>query len=326
MSREESQSIALLFSCSAVLGLLSHLIFLNFYFAAALWSAVHLIRSQRSVKRILVGLCLCHVAPLAFLALIYFVDVRHIQLGGGTSLNLLHATLDFLTWAVTPPFADWMRPLACLVTFAVFGAGIVMLWRERSDAAIVFIGVIVVFPVLLAFASHTESLYLRHFVIGIAFLLILFSFVLASLYQQGTWGKAISLILLAGFFVANSFPLAALFKYGRGHYRDAARFMAEHSRKDVVTIGSDHDFRIPLVLQFYVREAMGNKRAQYLDHNSLPPEGPEWVIFHKESFENPAPPGASIHDKTGNDYDLAQTFPTAPLSGLHWYLYHNRTK
>jgi hypothetical protein len=102
--------------------------------------------------------------------------------------------------------------------------------------------------------------------------------------------------------------------------------MAEHSRKDVVTISGDHDFRIPLVLQFYAREAMGEKRAQYLDHDSLPPDGPEWVVFHKESFENPAPPAASLHDKTGNDYDLAQTFPAAPLSGLHWYLYHNRTK
>lgn len=71
---------------------------------------------------------------------------------------------------------------------------------------------------------------------------------------------------------------------------------------------------------------MGNKRAQYLDHDSLPSEGPEWVIFHKESFEDPAPAAMSIHDKSGNNYDLAQTFPTAPLSGLHWYLYHNRAQ
>ena len=324
--KEQRSTVALLFSFSAVLGLLSHLIFLNFYLAAALWSAVHLIRTQRSVKRVLVGLCLCHAAPVAFVALIYFVDVRHIQLGGGTSINLLHASLDFLTWALAPPFADWMRPLSCALTLLVFAAGIVMLWREKSDATIFFVGVTAVFPVLLAFISHTESLYLRHFVIGIAFLLIIFSFFLAWLYERGIWGKAICLILLAAFFVANSFPLAALLKYGRGHYRDAVRFMAEHSRKDVVTIGGDHDFRIPIVLQFYARQAMGNKRAQYLDHDSLPPEGPEWVVFHKESFENPAPPAASIHDKTGNDYDLAQTFPTAPLSGLHWYLYHNRAK
>jgi hypothetical protein len=135
-----------------------------------------------------------------------------------------------------------------------------------------------------------ETLYLRHFIVGIAFLLILFSFVLASLYERGILGKTICLILLAAFFVANSFPLVALYKYGRGHYRDAVRFIAEHSSKDVVTIGGDHDFRITMVLQFYVHDAMGNKRAQYLDHDSLPPDGPDWVIFHKESFENPAPP------------------------------------
>jgi hypothetical protein len=320
------QVTALLFSFSAVLGLLSHLIFLNFYFAAALWSAVHLIRTQRNLKALLGSFVLCHALPVAFLIVIYFVDVRYIQLGGGTTLNLLHATLDFLTWAVTPSFQNWMVPLSCMVTLAVFIAGTVLLWREKSDAVIFYVGVIVVFPVLLAFASHTESLYLRHFVIGIAFLLILFSFVLASFWEKGTWGKSICVVLLAAFFVANSFPLAALFKYGRGHYRDAARYIAEHSRKAVVTIGGDHDFRIPIVLQFYVRDTMGGKRAQYLDHDSLPPAGPEWVIFHKESFENPAPPAESINDKTGNVYDLEKAFPTAPLSGLHWYLYHNRVK
>ena len=278
------------------------------------------------MKSTLVGMCLCHAAPGAFLAFIYFVDVRHLHLGGGTSISLLQALLNFLPWALMPPFVDWMRPLSCVLTLLVFGAGIVMIWREKPDAAISFIGMTVAFPVLLAFISHTEALYLRHFVIGIAFLLLLFSFFLAALYQRGILGKMICLILLAGFFVANSFPLAALFKYGRGHYRDAIHFMAEHSRGDVVTIGGDHDFRIPVVLQFYAREAMGDKRAQYLDHNSLPPEGPEWVILHKESFENPVPDATSLHDQTGNNYDLAQTFPTAPLSGLHWYLYHNRER
>jgi hypothetical protein len=324
--KQPKPATAVLFSVSAILGVLSHLIFLNFYFAAVVWSLFYFIRSRWPLKSTITAVALCHAAPMALIVLIYFVDARHIQMGGGTSINLLHSTSDFFTWALLPSPANWVGELAGAITLAVLISGLVILGRERIDQVVFSVGVLLIFPIVLAIASHMETLYLRHFIVGIAFLLILFSFVLASLYEKGTWRKAISFVLLAAFFVANSFPLAALFKYGRGHYRDAVRFIAEHSRKDVVTIAGDHDFRIPMVLQFYVHDAMGTKRAQYLDHDSLPPEGPEWVIFHKESFEYPAPPAASIHDKTGNDYDLAQTFPTAPLSGLHWYLYHNRAK
>src|ERR1700730_12871129 len=45
-----STAPALLFSFSAVLGFLSHLIFLNFYLAALTWSAYHLITSKRGTR------------------------------------------------------------------------------------------------------------------------------------------------------------------------------------------------------------------------------------------------------------------------------------
>jgi hypothetical protein len=333
--KQPSIRSALWFSFSAVLGFLSHLIFLNFYLAALSWSAYHLITSKRALrstiqkesglaKSFAAAMTSLHGLPIAFLAVLYFVDIKHIRVGGGTSIALLQASFDFLTWALGPPPADWMRPLSCLITIAVLAAGILLLWRERSDSTLFFIGVIVIFPILLALISRIESLYLRHFILGIAFLLILFSFVLDWIWAQRIWGKAVCFILLAGFFAANSFPLASLFKNGRGHYRDAARFMAEHSRRNVVTVGSDHDLRIPMVLQFYAQEAIGNKVGPYYRHEAWPPEGPEWVICHKESFENPAPPATFLTDQAGNRYDLVQTFPTAPLSGLHWFIYQQR--
>jgi hypothetical protein len=176
---------------------------------------------------------------------------------------------------------------------------------------------------VLAIVSRMEWIYPRHFVISIAFVLLLFSFALGRLWKNGRQGKAICIAALVAYCVANSFPLARLFKDGHGHYREALRYIAAHSLREADTIGGDHDFRIPMVLQFYAPEVMGDRLVKYYQSDAWPPEGPEWIICHKESLEEPAPAGTSLTDNSGNRYELVKTFPTAPLSGLHWYLYHN---
>lgn len=323
--REQRLVMAVFFSVCTALGVLFHLIFLNFYFAALIWSAVRLLRSQRSPRGILLGMTLCHAVPLTLIALIYAIDVRYMQQGGGTPYGLAHAAADCLAWAVTPPAIASMRPFTSLVALAVFGAGMFLLWRERAHSAIFFIGVIVVLPVTLATISHMEWIYLRHFVLSIAFVLLLFAFALGRLWKRGRLGKAICLVVLAIYCVANGVPLITLFKEGHGHYREALHYIAEHSEKDPPTIGSDHDFRIPMVLLYYAPETMRGKPVQYYQSGEWPPEGPEWVIRHKESLEDLAQVGAGLTDNSGNHYELVKKFPTAPLSGLHWYLYHNST-
>jgi hypothetical protein len=71
---------------------------------------------------------------------------------------------------------------------------------------------------------------------------------------------------------------------------------------------------------------MGDKPANYYDHDHWPNEGPEWVVFHEESFREPVPPGKRFTDKFGNGFELVRAFPTAPLSGVHLFLYHKIAK
>lgn len=316
---------ALVFSAVSILGLASHLIFASTLFAALVWSGHQLAKSSLGWKPVIAGMLSCHAAPVLFLAVLYWVDIRHVVAGGGDpSPSLIHSYGTALAWALGTPSADTCKFLTCLAAIAIFYAGVRQLWREKSDSPVFFVCVILVFPVLLTVIRGSEAIYTRHFLIGMAFLLILFSFVLASLYDQGTRGRATCLLLLALYFLANGQHLMSFFKYGRGHYDEAVRFMAEHSNRSIATIGSDHDFRVQLVLQFYVREATRNESVIYYRMDSWPPEGPEWIIRHKESFEDPVPPATQLFDGRGNRYELLRTFPTAPLSGLHWFVYHNQ--
>jgi hypothetical protein len=49
------------------------------------------------------------------------------------------------------------------------------------------------------------------------------------------------------------------------------------------------------------------------------------MICHRESFEDAVPRWPELEDVIGNRYQWVTTFASAPLSGLHWSIYHNKT-
>lgn len=315
---------AALFSVSSILGMASHLAFLNFFAAAVLWSGWRLVKSGLGSKRTLKALLACHAAPAIFLTVLYFVDIRLTTTDGGTETSLPGVYASSFAWTLGGPPGHFPMLVATFLAAALFVGGLRLLSREQPDELIFYITVIFAAPVLLALASHSNSFYVRYFIVGMAFLLILFSRVLAALCRRGPAGAAVAAVFLAGYLACNGWNTFALFQYGRGHYADATQFLVDHTAGPVTTIGGDQDFRIALVLQFYAREATGNKRIAYFPSKSWPKGGPEWFVCHKESFDDPAPPGPQMTDNNGNQYDFVKTFPTAPLSGLHWFVYHNR--
>jgi hypothetical protein len=164
--------------------------------------------------------------------------------------------------------------------------------------------------------------YVRYFIIPLGFLLLLFGRLLGSLFEKGYGGKIFVTVCCLAFIAVNAWNIAALFKFGRGHTSEAVQYMDQNrSAAEEISFGGEQDFRIQFILGFYWRETMGDKPANYYDHDHWPETGPEWVIFHKDSFTEPISPGSNFYDKFGNWYELTRTFPTAPLSGVHLFLY-----
>jgi hypothetical protein len=316
--------MAALYSLSALLGLASHLIFVSVLLASIAWSvwrtdSIHASRGQ--LARCLFS---CQAAPALFLAWLYFVDIRQQVEGGGgqAHLSLIETYGAALAWALGTPSPAAMKILFCLATIVIFCAGLRLLWRGRTGSVVFFAGVILVFPILLAVVRNAETIYIRYFIISIAFLLILASFVLASLYHQGPAGKGACCLLLGVYFAANGWHVAELFKYGRGQYREAIHYMAARSHGPEISIDSDNDFQVPLMLDYYA-DAMEGKKVEYRLKKSGP-WGAEWLVCQKDSLDDPAPPHARFAESAGCQYELVKTFPTAPLSGLRWYLYQKR--
>lgn len=317
--------LALLFSLTSVLGLVTTPVFVGTLFAALMWSGYRLIRSRCEAGHVARALASCYAAPFVFLAVLYFVDLRYLVAGGGTSGSLLNCYVSALAWAVGAPSGGALAILGCIAAVVILDAGIRMLRQERSDSFTFFLGAIVACPLLLAIVRGSNVVYVRHFIIAITFLQILFSFLLARLFQAGRSGRCICAGLLAIYVVANGWHAVTLATYGRGRYSDAVRYIAEHSKRPVVEIGGDHDFRIGTVVAFYVGAGtMGTREARYYYKDARPPDGPEWVICHKESYEDPTPPTTQITDGAGHVLEFVRTFQCAPLAGLHWFVFQRR--
>jgi hypothetical protein len=311
--------MAALYSLSGVFGLASHLTFISVLLASMVWTVWQLDSIQTSRKQIIRSLLSCNALPVLFLAWLYLVDVRQMVEGGGKAqFSLLGTYGTALAWALGTP-----KILFCLGSLIILGAGLRLLQREKTRSLIFFASVIVVFPILLAVIRNAETIYLRYFIISIAFLLILASFTLASLYYRGPVGKSVCGLLLVAYLAANAWPVAELIEYGRGHYRDAVHYMAGHSHGPIITVDSDNDFQVPLLLD-YCLDATDGKKVEYRLKKSGP-WGAEWLICQKESFDDPAPPHGQFAQSAGCQYELVKTCPAAPLSGLRWYLYQRRT-
>lgn len=178
-------------------------------------------------------------------------------------------------------------------------------------------------PFLYILAYQPDFLYVRYFIVSMTFLIVLIGLCLTSLFEHGPAGRAVCVVLLACYCAANATQIAKLFAYGRGQYSAAVRYMLENGRGPIVSVAGDHPFRIPTTLSFLAPAAGSAKQLKYYGSpQELPPEGPEWVILHKESFEV-ATSFDQIKDAAGRRYYLAKVFPSAPLSGLHWFLYRN---
>jgi hypothetical protein len=315
---------AALFSLGAVLGFLSHLVFTHFYLAALAWSAYRL--SQKGVrgKRLIGALGMCHAVPILFLAFLFAVDVRKLAVGGGTVTHtLIGSYFDALAWTLGTGVPEWLG-LAMAITATLFlVAGIRKLRREKSDDWILMSGAIVIVPLVLSVLNRPDALYARYFIVPMTFLLVLAGYCLASLFERGGWRRALCVALIGFYFLVNGWHIGELFSLGRGQYGRAVSLLTAYSKRMPVTVGGDQDLRIGNVLMFYAYVAQAEKSIRYCPRVAWPAKGPEWVTLHKESFMEPSPPCREYVDGVGNHYDFVKAFPSAPLSGLHWFLYHN---
>ena len=309
------------FATAVSLGLLAHLVFAFFWAGAIAHSALRLARNKTGAARIAWRLTRLHGAPLLCLALLWLVDLRHMQVGSGNPTDFAWVSSRLFGFAFGLPVTRalaWPYALAALL-----GLGLAMLrLRRRGDDAWVLYGVaIAAAPLGVIGTLQPDVIAVRYFLIGVALSLLIASDVLADLLRAGGVRRVVALGLVGAYLIGNGVHTAAFLEHGRGGYAAALRHMADRSPGPEIVVASDHDFRNGLVLRFHARALPPDRRLVYRGREQAGRAGPapEWRIVHAAHRPETAP--ARIRDPAGRRYALSAEFDHAAISGFYWAVY-----
>ncbi|NVN99742.1 MAG: hypothetical protein HXX17_10485 [Geobacteraceae bacterium] len=256
---ERTYFFAILVSLSMTLGFASHLTFLNFFAAAAIWSCYTLARSFTGIKQAFGSLFSCYALPIVYLILVYVLDISQLGIevlvSEKTPSNVVEGLDNAFKWATGFPFSGHAGYLLILVALSLLAMGLYQLQLEKSDQWPFFFSVIILIPVILAIVRQPSVLYPRYFLVPTGFFLLLIGQGLSFLYNRGRWGKILTVFLITLFITANGEYVIELMKFGRGQYSEAVRFLKEKSVSDYVVISDErNDPTIALLLQYYSRK------------------------------------------------------------------------
>jgi hypothetical protein len=310
---------AALFSLCAVLGILSHLVWVFFWCGAIACSAWRLARGAEPRRAALLALARLHAAPAAALALLWWVDLRWLRIGGGPETDAALEVARTVGFSLGLPVLPALAPLYAALALCILGLGLRLLGRDRDGLWLLFLVAIALAPATILALARPEVIAVRYFLIGIALLLVLFAWLLADALRAGGARRVAAALALGAFLAGNGLHVARFLELGRGGYRAALLYMAAHDGAAAIRVGSDHDFRNAMVLRFYARELPPGRRVIYVSRREWAASPPEWLVVHRGV--RPAHPDPELTVAGAGRYRLAAEFAHAAISGFWWGLY-----
>lgn len=305
-------------------GLLSHLAMLQVMLAGLAWSLFALWPRRAEWRRLWPLHAWLHVPVWTFAVAYYLGFVRHMEIGGGPEHGLIPVLGETAAYLLGVPVAAGAS-LAMPLLFALVVVALGLMARRDWRLAGFYLLVIFITPAVGLLGSDFSLLFPRYFIVSAAFALLPLGWGLALLWLRGgmaRWGVA---LVLVAFLVGNGMSVWRLARDGRGHYRDAIRWLAQASPQPDIVVGSDHDFRNHAVIDFYQQAAGPGHRLFYVPADRLPRQGVHWLLLHR--LDGESPPSEVMADRHGNRYVRMQVFRHAALSGWDWHVFrHERLR
>jgi len=227
---------------------------------------------------------IAYIIPLAVAAWLFASFATNEIIGGGPATSKLAISIE-----AAASILGGSGIVAALLAIVILVFEI-----TKRDDKLFFIIALVVMPAI-AIGAAGQYVSARYFFVCIPFALLL----LASFVSRNT--KA-GVAIVAVWILATSMQLMPFFRFGRGAYIEAMRFMSP------AVVSGDNDFRNGTVIAFYSRYVKGIRYASDGD----------WYLV--ESFGDFSEMPRAIK-ANGHDFTLARIFPYGGTSGWTWLVY-----
>ncbi|HWQ10900.1 MAG TPA: hypothetical protein VN436_17385 [Holophaga sp.] len=261
-----------------------------------------------------------HGPPLAAFAGWYAFFLRRMELGGGPVLSRWDVVGQVCAWLFGLEGLPHGHGLSILLACLVLLAGTLCLRREGDPAWAFFPAALLVLPAAMVAAARPEYLYFRYFIVCFPFFHLLLARLACVLFRRAParWRWAVPLGI-AGILAAQAPHLAALVRSGRGSYSAALEAIGAGSPQGQGGVGSDHDFRNGVLVDFYARRIPGGDRLTYVPASSWQVRPPDWFLLHSQdpAFHPPRRIGVA----GAGTFRFAVAYPFSGVSGWSWAVY-----
>ena len=309
-----------LFWLVSILGLLAYATFVFVLFALLLAACLHREQPCRPLGKKVFRLGAEFGIPLLFCLGYYMFFVRGMVIGGGPDRDAWSVATQAAAICLGLPEVAPLPLLAFLCVAVVTVIGTLLLYRSGFRLWSFFPAAVLVVPLLFVEVAEPTRLYFRYFIICFPFLYLLLGYLLARcLDAKAGLPRWLGVIVIVAFTAGQEVRIGPLLEHGRGEYRAALQYIADHSAGDDLSIGSDHDIRNGLLVDFHLRSVVTDKSLQYVTQEHWRDRRPDWIITHSQD-PNFSPPEEMTARDAGS-YRLAESFPFGGVSGWSWFLY-----
>ncbi len=309
----------LLFVAVTVVGMLAHASYF-FVYAGLVVSDLYGNKSSWSRQGIADGVKR-HIVPTVFGVTLLLLNYSQLERGGGDHITVVAALIECASVFAGGPFEGTASILVAILSSSLILAVLASSYRYGSSIRFSVVAPIVVSPAVAALLLQATPVYPRYFLVSVVILLSLAAGGFARLRRSKPALQVAGYVLLGTWLAGNVVHVTRMLESGRGQYRAAVLMMTESPGESPVVVGSDHDFRNKIVLEYHWQQVRTDRVLKYVSEGEWPDKGPDWVLLH-EPFQVFAPP-FEIGDAAGNTYGLKKKFPHYGLSGWHWALYRN---
>ena len=317
----------LAFGFLCALGTLSHLSFLQYYFAAVFWSTGTFSSDQPGLILWCRRMLRCHALAVVCLGAIYLLDVRYLTFGGGPRLNAVSVFINAVSVFAGGTFDEPTRLFYFSVVVLGIVAGLLKMVRNGQDEWKFYACLFVLFPLFRVVLLPAGLMFERYFLILLGFAAIPISIGAMQLMDRHLPQRLVLGLITILFIAGNVSHISRLAQDGRGHYQQTMAKIADES-PDSIRISSDHPFRNRILIEYFAARCENVRPVEYVDLGEWN-EPPDWMICHHiprdndpafNFFEPNGQPRASLN-VSGFTYELRSMTSTAELSGCEWLCY-----
>ncbi len=313
----------ILFWLASILGVLAHLTYLIVFSALAIYIIHYEFTTRKTFFRKSLQTAKYLSVPFTFIIFFYFSYVRGMAIGGGPPIDKYAELAKGVDCLLGLPDTLWIIGLLLIILILSFAA--FMAYSEKKPVWSFYLAVLLIMPAAIIAVTNPAYFHFRYVIVCFPFYYLILSFILAKLWSADKKPLLYLAVLLVGLYIGGqSIRLWPLFHYGRGSYQTIIKEMMDTTAGNVITVGSDNDFRNKMVLSFYSRFVQGGKTIQYIDQQFWDVQPPEWLIMH--SLDESVEPEQWIQISTDRTYRLTRAEQFSGNSGFSWFLYHDRTR